>query len=153
MQRRMLVGLAMAAAFGLAACGGSDDPVPTAATGGSAFGVSLNAIRADSGLAPLSHDARLDIAAGSHVADMAARGYFSHNSPDGGTLSSRVADTGYQACFAAENIAQGQLTEAEVLASWMGSSGHRQNILAQEAEGFGIGRSGDLWVLVLGASC
>ncbi|GAB5449059.1 CAP domain-containing protein [Gymnodinialimonas sp.] len=119
-----------------------------------AVGTRLSALRAQQGLArPLGHSAALQAAAQAHVDDMAQSGNLSHTGSNGSTLTSRVRASGYSACFAAENIAAGQANTAEVFEDWMGSSGHRRNILAVEATQFGFARAGGYSVLVLGRSC
>lgn len=45
------------------------------------------------------------------------------------TLMSRIKDMGYNPQSVAENIAWGYTTPASVVSGWMGSSGHRANIL------------------------
>ncbi|MEM6407241.1 MAG: CAP domain-containing protein [Pseudomonadota bacterium] len=114
----------------------------------------LNGARRANGRAPLQVNARLQSAALAHAQDMARRGYFAHESPDGGTLRARLARVGYEFCFAAENIAQGQLEPVSVMNDWMGSAGHKRNALSREAREFGAARApGNIWVLVLGAPC
>lgn len=61
--------------------------------------------------------------------------------------------TGYNACFAAENIANMWPSEAAVLAAWLGSAGQRANILNPKARAFGLAQDGDNWVVVLAAPC
>ena len=61
---------------------------------------------------------------------MASRNYFSHNSADGTSPSTRITGKfGYPSGFVGENIAAGQQTVLAVCAAWMCSSGHRTNIL------------------------
>lgn len=45
------------------------------------------------------------------------------------TLMNRIKDTGYNPQSVAENIAWGYTSPASVVSDWMGSSGHRANIL------------------------
>ena len=45
------------------------------------------------------------------------------------SLKSRLASVSYLWRATAENIAEGQAGAAEVVASWMGSSAHRANIM------------------------
>ncbi|MBY4895258.1 CAP domain-containing protein [Rhodobacteraceae bacterium N5(2021)] len=119
-----------------------------------AVGARLSTLRAGQGLArPLGHSAALQAAAQAHVDDMAQSGNLSHTGSNGSTLTSRLRAAGYSACFAAENIAAGQANTAEVFEDWMGSGGHRRNILAAEATQFGFARAGGYSVLVLGRSC
>ncbi|NJM84516.1 MAG: CAP domain-containing protein, partial [Tabrizicola sp.] len=73
-------------------------------------------------------DPALQDAAEDHATAMAARGFFSHRGADGSTLTTRLRRHGYRYSAAAENIAAGQSTAAEVVQSWMKSSGHRRNI-------------------------
>jgi uncharacterized protein YkwD len=88
-----------------------------------------NAVRRTAGLAPVIADSRLGAAARGHSADMVARGFFSHTSPDGGTPSDRARAAGYPG-GAGENIAaSGRGTAISVFAAWRGSPGHNANIL------------------------
>jgi uncharacterized protein YkwD len=104
-----------------------------------------NAERAKAGCGPLTVDSRLTAAAQAHSDDMATRNYFSHTSQDGRTPFQRMAAAGYQFSIAAENIAAGQRTPADVMTGWMNSAGHRANILncslKQIGVGYGIGGS------------
>lgn len=119
-----------------------------------AVGARVSALRAGQGLArPLGHSAALQAAAQAHADDMAQTGELSHRGSNGSTASSRLRAAGYTACFNAENIASGQATPAQVFQDWMGSEGHRRNILAPEATQFGFARSGGYSVLVLARSC
>jgi uncharacterized protein YkwD len=70
---------------------------------------------------------------------MAANNYFSHNSRNGATFATRIRATGYRFRLAAENISAGQQTPEEVVATWMGSPGHRANILNCKLRHIGIG--------------
>lgn len=142
--------LAILAAILMAAC--ADGGAPAA----SGFGAELNNFRAGQGAGPVAPNARLQRAAQSHATDMEQRGYFSHQSPggpNGTSMSERVAASGYRACAAAENIAQGQDTEAELMAAWRDSPGHRRNMLGARYADYGLGRSGETWVLLLATGC
>lgn len=111
----------------------------------------MNAERAGRGLAPLVRDARLVAAAEAHALDMARTGRFSHTGSGGSEVSDRVQAQGYGYCYVAENIAQGQASAGEAMASWINSSGHRRNNLSQQARDYGAARgAGDYWVLVFG---
>ncbi|WP_159458613.1 CAP domain-containing protein [Roseisalinus antarcticus] len=75
-----------------------------------------------------------------------------HVGRDGGTISDRVLGAGYDYGWVGENFAQGYDNGREVIGAWMDStSGHREVILAPEAEDFGIGRADSTWVLIMGA--
>jgi uncharacterized protein YkwD len=107
-----------------------------------------NAERKDAGCDPVTLDSRLSAAAQAHAADMAANDYFSHTDQDGADSSDRMHDAGFGGSRTGENIAYGQETAAEVVSTWMGSSGHRHNILncAYDRIGVGYDARGDYWV-------
>jgi uncharacterized protein YkwD len=68
---------------------------------------------------------------------------FSHNV--GGGMSSRASANGWTGSTLAENIAYGSETAAGAFGQWMGSSGHRANILdaGTDLAGFGHAVSAD----------
>jgi uncharacterized protein YkwD len=39
------------------------------------------------------------------------------------------------------------------MTEWMNSSGHRRNILLSDARDYGLGRVGNMWVLMMGRGC
>jgi len=132
----------------------SNQPTATIGPGQSVEQQLLNQFRVSNGAVPVQEDAQLTAAARAHANDMAERGYFAHVSPTGGTLSARLKQQNYDFCFAAENIAQGQITVEQVMQAWKTSRGHRENMLAREAVQFGLARApGNTWVMVLGAKC
>ena len=94
---------------------------------------------------PLTVDDRLAAAAQGHSDDMAANDYFSHTSLNGATFSDRAAAAGFTGFATAENIAAGQRTPRDVMAAWMGSDGHRANILNCDYTVIGVGLNEDGW--------
>jgi uncharacterized protein YkwD len=115
-------------------------PQPTGNAGAEATVLQIvNAERAKVGCKPLTMDSRLTTAARKHSADMAARNYFSHTTPEGVTFDKRITAAGYRWSAAAENIAKGQRTAAEAMDAWMHSPGHRANILNCGYVNIGIG--------------
>ena len=93
-------------------------------------------IRSQQRLGTLSENAALDAAAAAHTDDMISRRYFEHETPEGGTFDQRILAAGYarkgQGWSLGENLiwAEGELsTPAALMNSWMGSEGHRENIL------------------------
>lgn len=113
-----------------------------------------NEARAEASLRPLERDARLDGIARGHAADMAARGYFSHDTPGGLGPTDRAAAAGYTCerrdgavvwVGVAENIymsghaAYTGAVAAGAVDSWMDSPGHRQNILDGGYGRLGVG--------------
>ncbi|MDP2892645.1 MAG: CAP domain-containing protein, partial [Bacillota bacterium] len=71
--------------------------------------------------------------------DMVNKHYFSHYSPTYGSPFMMMEDFGLRFSAAAENIAMGQRTPAEVMAAWMSSAGHRANILSSAFTQIGVG--------------
>ncbi|MDX8348137.1 CAP domain-containing protein [Cognatiyoonia sp. IB215446] len=120
------------------------------------FATDLNAFRAAQGRGAVVPDPKLQQAARRHAEDMQARGYFSHQSPGGphgNTMTERMAASGCQPGASAENIAQGQTSEAAVFAAWQNSTGHRRNMLGARYTEYGLGRSGNTWVLLFSSDC
>lgn len=115
-----------------------DVPGPVAAAEAQVV-VLVNQERAAVGCPALSVDSRLTAAARGHSADMAARGYFSHETPEGVSFSARITQAGYRWSAAAENIAAGQRDAAAVMRAWMNSDGHRRNILNCSLRHIGVG--------------
>jgi len=99
----------------------------------------VNAERAKHGLSALSWDNSLADVARAHSRDMAARGFFSHNNPDGKTPFDRIKAAGISDGSAGENIAAGQKNPEEVVDAWMNSAGHRANILNASFKKLGVG--------------
>ncbi len=89
----------------------------------------INVERANNGLGPLSEQSQLAAAARVHSNDMACNHFFSHTGSDGSSPFDRMSRQGYSFSAAAENIAAGYGSPADVVAGWMGSEGHRANIL------------------------
>ncbi|MFI6122407.1 sigma-70 family RNA polymerase sigma factor [Streptomyces sp. NPDC051064] len=116
----------------------------------------VNSERAKEECAPVSGNSLLTKAASRHSADMVARDYFSHTSPDGTDPGARITAAGYRWSTYGENIAKGQPTAAAVMDSWMNSSGHRANILNCAFKEIGIGREdssgGPVWTQNFGAA-
>ena len=107
----------------------------------------VNIRRAEYGLAGLESDWQLARVARYKSQDMAAKGYFSHNSPTYGSPFDMMKAFGLNYRFAGENIAMGQRTPAEVVNAWMNSAGHRANILNSAYRRIGVGfcPQGNYW--------
>lgn len=88
---------------------------------------SVNAFRARNGLPPLRIDGRLMQAARVQAAAMAASDRLDHAA--GGRLTGRVTDAGYAWSTTAENIGRGYATFEAAMQGWIGSPGHRRNLL------------------------
>lgn len=128
------------------------DPPQASVNAGATFFALINQERSARGLRNLSANAGLAAAARDHAQDMVSNNYFSHDGRNGSSFSQRARAAGYT-CAAAENIAFGQTSEAEVMTEWMNSSGHRRNILLSDARDYGLGRVGNMWVLMMGRGC
>ncbi|MDX5350229.1 MAG: CAP domain-containing protein [Paracoccaceae bacterium] len=104
-------------------------PMPVAAGVEETVLAGINAARAKAGCAPLRINAKLMAAAKSHARAMAEQNFFGHTGKDGSRFSNRIKRQGYSYRAAAENIAAGQKSASQVVGNWLGSSGHRRNIL------------------------
>lgn len=98
----------------------------------------VNNERAAAGCGPVKADIPLRDLARAFSKDMADRGYFSHNTPEGKTPWDRAEAAGIS-YLAAENIARGQQTPSAVMTAWMNSEGHRRNILNCSLTKLGVG--------------
>jgi uncharacterized protein YkwD len=120
------------------------------------FTADLNAFRASQGRGAMRQNPILTRAAQAHAEDMAQRNYFSHKSPggpNGDNLMQRAASAGCTLRAGAENIASGQTSESQVLTGWQNSPGHRANLLGPRYTEYGLGRSGNIWVMKLSSGC
>jgi uncharacterized protein YkwD len=100
----------------------------------------VNQERDAQGLAPLKRNDLLDSSSSIHSDNMASRDFFAHCDPDLVTSSSdRITAAGYVWINAGENIAAGYTTPASVMNGWMGSPGHRNNILSTSYREIGVG--------------
>lgn len=102
-----------------------------------------NKHRADNGLPGLTLNDQLTQAAQAKAEDMAARDYWSHNTPEGNPPWIFITNAGYHYQTAGENLAYGFLNSTATVEGWMGSEGHRANILnaTYKEVGFGIANS------------
>lgn len=118
----------------------------------------VNLERKKANLQPLTLNSQLAQAAQNHTNDMVSKSYFSHTSPSGGTMTSRVNATGYKYSAIGENIAAGSGTATATMTQWMNSPGHRANILNPKFRELGVGyaQSNDqyryYWTQVFGSA-
>ncbi|GIV84868.1 MAG: hypothetical protein KatS3mg052_1875 [Candidatus Roseilinea sp.] len=107
----------------------------------------VNDHRASIGRPPLKRVAPLELAARYHAHDMRDDDYFAHDSYDrvNGQLVvacwtwQRIGNFYLNWTYIGENIAAGYSTPSEVMAAWLGSSGHRGNIESVEFWELGVG--------------
>jgi uncharacterized protein YkwD len=100
--------------------------------------VLINQERTSRGLKPLEADPELTEVARRHSADMFARGYFSHYTPDGEDPFDRMRDAGVRFRTAGENLAVAPTLQM-AHDGLMNSPGHRANILRPSFGRVGIG--------------
>ena len=81
---------------------------------------------------PLAWSDALAQAALVHSRDMAARNYFDHADPNGATVAQRATRSGYRWRAVGENIAAGQGSARQVVAGWLASPGHCENIMSRD---------------------
>jgi uncharacterized protein YkwD len=108
----------------------------------------VNTERQRHGLPTLHSSARLNAAADAHSADMVARGYFAHVTPEGRSVTERVRATGYLGgsddWALGEDIGWGTgsaSTPAAIFRAFMNSPPHRRVILTREFRQIGVGVS------------
>jgi uncharacterized protein YkwD len=87
------------------------------------------------GLPGLSDASNLDAAAQNWTDTMVSTGVFAH----GASWAQRLIAAGYDWLTAGENIATGYATPVSLVAGWMASQGHCQNILNPKYADTGIG--------------
>ncbi len=98
----------------------------------------INGMRAADGSPPLDGDPALDRVAQSYSERMAAENFFSHVTPDGLDLKTRLNKAGYAYQRAGENLG---LAAGPIAAQWSieQSPGHRRNLLDRNFSRIGIG--------------
>lgn len=117
----------------------------------------INAFRGARDLGSLEQDSALNRAALDHARDMAKMHEMSHNGSDNSDLADRLQRVCYAFWTAAENIAAGGAEAAGVVARWIASKPHLENMLIRDLSHVGIGHSnafpGDpfrhYWTLIL----
>lgn len=118
--------------------------------GSASHGSAFNALRAQKGLPELRRSRQLDAAARRHAADIARMGRLTHEGSDGSQVGQRVKAAGYTMRRVAENAAWTPNGFDRVLEIWENSPKHRKNMLRRDVEDYGLAKSGDYWVLVVG---
>ncbi|MBB5872203.1 uncharacterized protein YkwD [Allocatelliglobosispora scoriae] len=100
----------------------------------------VNAERKKAGCGALRTDEHLRQAARAHSGDMVKFNFFSHKGHDGSDFVQRIERAGYpKGSAASENIAYGYGSPAAVVKGWMGSAGHKANILNCGSKAVGVG--------------
>lgn len=100
---------------------------------------STNMQREKAGLRPLVNNALLNNSALQKAQDMFTKQYFAHDSPEGIGVGDLAASVGYEYIAIGENLALGNFANDEALvAAWMASPGHRENILDGRYQEIGV---------------
>lgn len=97
-----------------------------------------NDVRIDNNIGTLTPNPLLEKAAQMKADDMASRGYFAHNTPDGKTPWYFLEQVGYKYSYAGENLAVNFFESPDVSRAWMNSPSHRANIIKNEYTEIGI---------------
>ncbi len=98
----------------------------------------VNVARRDAGVLPLEWSDQLAEIAAAYARDMAVRGFFSHISPEGESVSDRIEAAGVPYRIVGENLALAVTVEI-AHEGLMESEGHRANIEHPEFRSLGIG--------------
>lgn len=107
----------------------------------------INAERVRLGLKVLGYDDTLAQVAALHSTDMANENYFAHADENGCTSACRVTNSGYSWRAVGENLFLIKSTykysvedaSAVIVQGWMGSEGHRRNIVNEDFTEQGVG--------------
>lgn len=97
-----------------------------------------NQRRQEQKLAPLTLNKELFLAASRKAEDMFTKNYWAHNAPDGATPWFFLKESEYDYTYAGENLARGFTKSDEIVAAWMKSPTHRDNLLSQNYEEVGF---------------
>lgn len=97
----------------------------------------VNDEREDRGLNELESDPTLNEIAAMRAKEIAEK--FSHTRPNGTSCFTALDEYGVTNVYAAENIAMGSKTPEGVMDQWMGSKGHKANILGSDYTRIGVG--------------
>ncbi len=114
-----------------------------------------NTERGNSGLPPLKENSQLDVIAKLRLEDMFKGQYFAHVSPASSSAITIAESVGYDYLALGENIALGNFgSDEKLVEAWMGSPGHRANILNSRyreigvAVGQGMFEGDSVWIAV-----
>lgn len=97
-----------------------------------------NEERVKNGLPPLTENLSLDKAAQAKAVNMFSENYWAHFAPSGKTPWDFIQGSGYRFSYAGENLAKNFYTSDEVVAAWMNSSSHKENIMNPKYQEMGI---------------
>jgi uncharacterized protein YkwD len=167
MRANALILIALLAVAPLTACTSAAESVgsifksPLATKQGSVDAAEAAALisqyRRSRGLSGVTVDTTLTRIAAVHAQRMAAADKMAHVLPGEGSFQQRLKAGGFTAAMAAENVAAGQDSLADVLEAWRKSPGHNANLLLPNISKIGIAlaiaegsKYRTYWALVLG---
>ncbi|MDQ3158751.1 MAG: CAP domain-containing protein [bacterium] len=101
--------------------------------------IETNRQRTNNDLDALEVNDKLSEAAREKAEDMVERNYWSHLTPEGSSPWIFVNDEGYKYSRAGENLAYGFSNSEQVIAGWMNSESHKDNILDKDYQEVGFG--------------
>lgn len=104
-----------------------------------------NQNRAAANISELKVNLLLEKAAQMKADDMASKGYFAHNTPDGKTPWYWFRQAGYEYVYAGENLAVNFEDSEDVETAWMNSPGHFLNIMNPKFTEIGIATSTSIY--------
>ena len=113
----------------------------------------LNEFRSLFALTLLRLEEKLSDAAVGHSQNMAAMGFFAHQSPVKGKKSpgDRARLAGFKYRWSGENIFMGSSSPVAAYNAWFGSDGHRFIMFAKGPNLIGIGPHGQHWTMMTGS--
>jgi len=100
-----------------------------------------NKDRVEANVSELKVSPLLELAAQMKADDMAEKGYFAHNTPDGKTPWYWFRKAGYKYIYAGENLAVNFQNSEDIERAWMNSRGHFLNIINPKYTEIGIATS------------
>ncbi|WP_405881684.1 CAP domain-containing protein [Streptomyces sp. NBC_01136] len=111
----------------------------------------VNAERGKANCPALNENAQLTQAAKTFADDAEKNNLTNHTGSDGSSPQQRIKEAGYNAGPTAENMAWGSTDAKKIVDDWMGSSGHRANIVNCALTDTGVAVSGKYTVQVFAA--
>lgn len=97
-----------------------------------------NIQRQNAGLDVVKENKELDAAALAKASDMFAKGYWAHVSPTGTEPWYFITQAGYKYQHAGENLARDFSNPKDIVAAWMASPTHKQNLLDSRYQDIGV---------------
>ncbi len=136
----LIIGLAALGAGGAEAA----QPLRQMSTAERSLLAAINSARAAAGVAPLRASAELTSAATWQSQELARAGVLDHTSPDGSTLTGRLARAGWHGSAAGEDLAVA-VSAASAVSMWLQSPAHRENLLRPTFRSVGVGLARGAW--------